>query len=243
MSIRVLVNGARGKMGQEVTKAIKNAPDLILVGETNKEDDLNGAIASYQAQVVVDFTLPDVVFDNTRTILGAGAHPVIGTSGLSLEQMEELQQLAASKKLGGIIAPNFSIGIALMNKYAQDCARYFSEVEIIECHHAAKVDAPSGTALQTAQLIAAVKAQSQSNPAEKETLPGVRGGRYQGIPIHSVRLPGLLAQQIVLFGGQGQTLSLRHDALSRETYMPGVCLACRKVLELDKLVYGLEQIL
>lgn len=243
MSIRILVNGAHGKMGQEVCRAIKEAPGLMLVAGTDREDDLSEAIHVHQAQVVVDFTLPNTVYENAVQIIDAGAHPVIGTSGLSIEQVQQLQQRCAEKKRGGLIAPNFAIGVALMNKYAQDCARYFPDVEIIECHHAAKVDAPSGTAVQTAQLISAVRSNAPGNPHEKESLAGVRGGRYNGIPIHSVRVPGLLAQQMVLFGGQGQTLTLRHDALSRETYMPGVCLACHKVMELDHLVYGLEQIL
>ncbi len=243
MTIRVLVNGASGKMGKEATQAIKNTEGLQLVGEAVKGDDLSTMIKNSQARVVVDFTTANVAFENAVKIIEAGVHPVIGTTGLLSGQITELTQFCATKKLGGIIAPNFSIGAVLLMRYAQDCARYFSHVEIIEMHHEQKVDAPSGTALHTAEMIAAVKVKVAENPHAKELFKGARGARYQEIPIHSIRLPGLVAHEEVIFGGLGQTLTLRHDALNRSAFMPGVCLACEKVTELQTLVYGLEHIL
>lgn len=258
-TIRVLVNGAHGKMGQATISAIQQAADLVLAGEHGRDQSLAQIIKETQADVVVDFTHPDCVFENTKTIIQAGARPVIGTTGLTQEQVLELQKLCADQKLGGVIAPNFSLGVLLMMRLSQECARYFPHVEIIEMHHNKKVDSPSGTAIRTAQLISEAKSSMSSpfekegprgishnsapNPTEKQTLPGARGARYQDIPIHSIRLPGLLAHQEVIFGDLGQTLTIREDTTSREAYMPGVCLACRKVMTLDHLVFGLENIL
>jgi len=246
MTIKILVNGARGKMGQETVKAVQQTEGLELVGETGRSDDLTAMIKTTQADVVVDFTTAAAAFTNTCTIIAAGARPVIGSSGLVAEQMAELAQRCKEKKLGGIIAPNFSLGGVLMMRYASDCARYFPDVEIIEQHHANKADAPSGTALRTAELIAAAKELAEVSAVpdiSHEKFPGVRGGRYQNIPIHSVRLPGLLAHQEVIFGGVGETLTIRHDSFNRISFMPGVCLACHKVMELDHLVVGLEHII
>ncbi|HVV69651.1 MAG TPA: 4-hydroxy-tetrahydrodipicolinate reductase [Gammaproteobacteria bacterium] len=243
MAIRILVNGASGKMGAEACMAIKNSPGLQLVGMAGRGDDLSSMIKNNQAQVVVDFTIATTAFDNAAKIIAADAHPVIGTSGLSPDQLALLTQRCAEKKLGGIVAPNFSIGAVLLMRCAKECARYFPDVEILELHHNQKIDAPSGTALHTAEIISAVKAEVPVNPAEKELHKGARGARYQGIPIHSIRLPGLVAHEEVIFGGMGQTLTLRHDTLNRSAFMPGVCLACHKVLELETLVYGLEHIL
>ena len=243
MAIRVLVNGAAGKMGTEVCVAIKNAPGLQLVGKAGKGDDLPDSIKTSQAQVVIDFTTAAAAFENAAKIIASGAHPVIGSSGISSEQLTLLQQRCAEKKLGGIVAPNFSIGAVLLMRCAVECARYFPDVEILELHHNQKADAPSGTALHTAEMISAVKAAVPPNPAEKELHSGARGARYQGIPIHSIRLPGLVAHEEVIFGGLGQTVTLRHDTLNRSAFMPGVCLACHKVVELDTLIYGLEHIL
>jgi len=244
MRIRVLVNGAKGKMGQETVKAIAQTDDLELVAETGKNDDLQRAIQHSGAQVAVDFTTASVAFENASRIIAANAHPVIGTSGLLVEQVEELALICQKKQLGGIIAPNFALGAVLMMQYARDCARYFPDVEIIEMHHTGKADAPSGTALRTAEVISETQAAKTLPQASRiEKFPGVRGGVYQNIPIHAVRLPGMLAHQMVIFGGLGQTLSIRHDAFSREAYMPGVCLACRKVVKLKELVFGLERVL
>lgn len=241
--IRILVNGAAGKMGQEAVKAIQHAEGLVLAGEATKEDDLTHAIIKTKAQVVLDLTTAAAAFANANTIIAAGAHPVIGTSGLLALQVQELTQLCAQKKLGALVVPNFSIGAVLAMQYARDCARYFPNVEIIELHHNKKADAPSGTAMRTAELIAQTKAKAPTNTAEKEILPGARGANYHDIPIHSVRLPGLLAHQVVIFGSMGEILTINHDILSREAYMPGICLACHKVVGLKTLMYGLEHVL
>lgn len=240
MTIKVIVNGAKGKMGQVTVVAVTAEPKLELVAALDQQDDLAKAIKEHHANVVIDFTIPSTVYNNTKTIIQYGAHPVIGTTGLTLDQIHELQQLSAKKSLGGIIAPNFSLGAILMMRYAEDAARYFPDVEIIEMHHEKKVDAPSGTAAKTAEMIATTRSakhvlSSDSNRA--------RGDHHQGVPIHSVRLPGLFAHQCVLFGGVGETLTIRHDAMNRDAMMPGVILSCQKVMELDCLVYGLENIL
>jgi 4-hydroxy-tetrahydrodipicolinate reductase len=244
MPINVLVNGAFGRMGQLVIKAINEHPSLNLVGQTGREYDLLKSIKDSKAQVVVDFTAPESVFANSKIIIEANAHPVIGTSGLTLDQVRTLQELCASQKLGGIIAPNFSLGAVLMMKYAREIAKYLPNVEIIEMHHDKKLDSPSGTAMRSAEMIA--ETCKQANPqaaAIHETVPHARGSLYCGIPIHAIRLPGLLAHQRILFGGTGETLTLSHDSLDRACFMPGICLACEKVVSLDKLVYGLENIL
>lgn len=244
MTIRVLVNGANGKMGQFVVKAISSASDLSLVGQTGRSHDLIQEIKKNKAQVVVDFTQAESTYKNTQMILEAGAYPVIGTSGLLKEQVKELQQQCKQLKLGGIIAPNFSLGAVLMMKYAQAAAKYFPQVEIIEMHHDGKLDSPSGTAVRTAEMIAASRSEIPQSPANaKELIPGARGGRYQDIAIHSVRLPGLVAHQQIIFGSLGETLTFKHDSIDRQCFMPGVLLACRKVMQLDRLVYGLEEIM
>ncbi len=244
MTIKVLINGAFGRMGQITVKAIDAHQGLKLVGQTGKEYDLKTSIKDSGADVVIDFTNPDSVFANTNAIIEAGARPVIGTTGLKPDQIRTLQEKCASVKLGGIIAPNFSLGAVLMMKHAKEIAKYMPHVEIIELHHDGKVDSPSGTALRTAELIS--EANSLVNkPAKtsKETVPGARGANYRGIPIHAVRLPGFLAHQEVIFGDTGESLTIRHDSIDRQCFMPGICLACEKVMELDHLVYGLENIL
>ncbi|MGB0296580.1 MAG: 4-hydroxy-tetrahydrodipicolinate reductase [bacterium] len=243
-NIRVLVNGAKGRMGQEVVKAVTAASDLELVDQTDLGDDLIARIKASQAQAVVDFTTAAVAFENTRKILEAGVHPVVGTSGLLAEQVAELQQLAGDMDIGGLIAPNFAIGAVLLMKYAQDAAKYLPDVEVIELHHNRKADAPSGTAVKTAQLIAEAR---QEIPKvlveEKELFEGARGSEVHGVRVHSLRLPGLVAHQEVIFGGTGETLTIRHDSIHRESFMPGVCLACRKVIGTQQLFYGLEHLL
>ena len=242
--IRVLVNGAKGLMGQEVVKAVTVASDLELVDQTDLGDDLIARIKASQAQAVVDFTTAAVAFENTRKILEAGVHPVIGTSGLLAEQVAELQQLAEDKGIGGLIAPNFAIGAVLLMKYAQDAAKYLPNVEVIELHHNRKADAPSGTAVKTAQLIAEARKEiPKALVKEKELFEGARGSEVHGVRVHSLRLPGLVAHQEVIFGGTGETLTIRHDSIHRESFMPGVCLACRKVIGTQQLFYGLEPLL
>ena len=242
--ILILVNGAKGRMGQEVVKAVTAAADLELVDQTDLGDDLIARIKASQAQAVVDFTTAAVAFENTRKILEAGVHPVVGTSGLLAEQVAELQQLAEDKGIGGLIAPNFAIGAVLLMKYAQDAAKYLPDVEVIELHHNRKVDAPSGTAVKTAQLIAEARQEiPKALVEEKELFEGARGSEVHGVRVHSLRLPGLVAHQEVIFGGTGETLTIRHDSIHRESFMPGVCLACRKVIGTQQLFYGLEYLL
>ena len=242
--IRVLVNGAKGRMGQEVVKAVTAAADLELVDQTDLGDDLIARIKASQAQAVVDFTTAAVAFENTRKILEAGVHPVVGTSGLLAEQVAELQQLAEDKGIGGLIAPNFAIGAVLLMKYAQDAAKYLPDVEVIELHHNRKADAPSGTAVKTAQLIAEARQEiPKALVEEKELFEGARGSEVHGVRVHSLRLPGLVAHQEVIFGGTGETLTIRHDSIHRESFMPGVCLACRKVIGTQQIFYGLEHLL
>jgi 4-hydroxy-tetrahydrodipicolinate reductase len=241
--IKVIVNGANGRMGQETIAAVNQEPGLQLVGQTTAVDDLATLISETKADVVVDFTVPSVVYANTKLILNAGARPVVGTTGLLPQQIEELQQLASERKMGGVIAPNFSMAAVLMMKYAKDAAHYFSNVEIIEWHHEKKIDAPSGTAIKTAQMIEEGFSQKPSPREDQELLSGARGAKHQDIRIHSIRLPGLLAHQEVLFGLPGETLAIRYDSISRAAYMPGVCFACKKVMELDELVYGLDRLL
>ena len=242
--ILILVNGAKGRMGQEVVKAVTAAPDLELVDQTDLGDDLIARIKASQAQAVVDFTTAAVAFENTRKILEAGVHPVVGTSGLLAEQVAELQQLAKDQGIGGLIAANFAIGAVLLMKYAQDAAKYLPDVEVIELHHNRKADAPSGTAVKTAQLIAEARQEiPKALVEEKELFEGARGSEVHGVRVHSLRLPGLVAHQEVIFGGTGETLTIRHDSIHRESFMPGVCLACRKVIGTQQLFYGLEYML
>lgn len=220
MAINIIVNGAHGRMGQETVAAIKADPELHLVGALNHGDSLSDNIKALKPDVVIDFTVPDSVFQNSKTIIECSARPVIGTTGLTLAQIEELQHMCQSKKLGGIIAPNFSLGAVLMMRMAQLAAPYFPNAEIIEYHHPAKKDAPSGTSIKTAQLMG-----------------------YPDLPIHSVRLPGYVASQTVIFGGDEETLTIHHNSTHRKAFMPGVRMACKKVMTLDGLVYGLEKLI
>ncbi|MBS1254494.1 MAG: 4-hydroxy-tetrahydrodipicolinate reductase [Deltaproteobacteria bacterium] len=241
--IRVLINGSKGRMGLESVKAVSEDPELELVAQTDLDDNLSETIKHTNAQVVIDFTTAAVVMKNATEIIKSGARPVIGTSGLLPEQVSELQSLCEKHQNGGVIAPNFAIGAVLMMKYAQDAARYFPNAEVIELHHDRKADAPSGTAVKTANLLAESRNSVPGKIDEKEILTGARGANAEDIRIHSVRLPGLVAHQEVIFGGQSQTLKIRHDSIHRDSFMPGVCLACKKVIHLKELVYGLEHLL
>lgn len=229
MPTRIIVNGASGKMGKITATTIKSQPDFSLVAEIGRGNNLANTIQETGAEIVIDFTVPAVVFENTKTIIEAGARPIVGTTGLTLQQIEQLKLLCEEKSLGGIIAPNFSLGAILMMKYAKDAVKYLPDAEIIEMHHAQKIDAPSGTALKTYHLML------ESNPELKKN--------NKEMPIHSVRLPGFFAHQAVIFGGVGETLTIRHDAIDRTSMMPGVLIACRKVLALQSLIYGMEHIL
>ncbi|GAB6935588.1 dihydrodipicolinate reductase [Calditerricola yamamurae] len=262
--IRVAVAGAKGRMGREVVKMLVQEPDFsfvvgidahldgVDVGTTNGLGelgvpfvrDLERALDTYRPDVLVDFTTPEVVRRHVEAALDRGVRPVVGTTGLSETDVEELARHAEMRGVGGVIAPNFAIGAVLMMKFAQMAAKYLPHVEIIELHHDQKLDAPSGTALKTAEGIQRVRAEfRQGHPDEKELVEGARGAYVGGFRIHSVRLPGLIAHQEVLFGGEGQLLTIRHDALSRACFMPGVALAIRRVMTLDRLVYGLEHLL
>jgi 4-hydroxy-tetrahydrodipicolinate reductase len=268
--IPVVVNGAAGKMGREVVKAVAAAADLNLVGAVDRNLDLQGqdvgelagiealevpivndlqatlvmATQERQPPVMVDFTHPNSIYENIRTAIAYGVRPVVGTTGLSVEQINDLADFADKASMGVAIVPNFSIGMVLLQQAAIRASQYFDHVEIIELHHNQKADAPSGTALQTAQLLEEL-GKSFNPPAVTETDPtGARGAQTQeGIRIHSVRLPGLIAHQEVLFGAPGQIYTLRHDTSDRACYMPGVLLAVRKVIQLKTLVYGLEKLL
>ena len=244
MTIRVLVNGSQGRMGLVTVKALSEDAAFTLVGQTGHKDKLAAEIEKTKAQVVVDFTQPTSVYQNTLTIIQAGARPVIGTTGLTPQQIKKLQALCQKKRRGGLIVPNFSIGMVLLMKYAQEFVKYFPQVEIIEMHHERKKDAPSGTAIYTAETLAAARGSLKTVKQKvHETVKGSRGASYQGIPVHAIRLPGLVAHQQIIFGDVGETLTLRHDSIDRQCFMRGVILACKKVMELKKLTLGLQEIL
>ncbi len=264
MSIRVIVAGASGKMGQEVVKLIQRTDHFSLVcgvSRTYKDQDVGEAIGigrigvpmvasvqealkEVQADVLVDFTTPDVVKSHAQFAIEAGVRPVIGTSGLSEEAIQDIADLARQKKVGAIVAPNFAIGAVLMMVFAAKAAKFLPHVEIIESHHDQKLDAPSGTAIKTAEGIQKERVEiKQGHPDEEELMEGARGAYYHGFRVHSVRLPGLVAHQEVVFGGSGQILTIRHDSFHRESFMPGVKVAVEKVMELDSLVYGLEHVI
>ncbi len=244
MGIRVLVNGAKGRMGTQVVAAVLGDPETDLVGQTDMGDNLSLAITEARPDVVVDFTHPSCAFENAAAILKSGAHPVIGTTGFDAGQIAQLQQQAEDLERGGMIAPNFAIGAVLMMRFAAEAARHLPHVEIIELHHDGKAEAPSGTAIKTAELIAEARPQAPPLQVEsKELAPGARGARAWPVPIHSVRLPGHVAHQEVILGGLGESLRIRHDSISRESFMPGVLLAVKKVPNLDRLYYGLEHLL
>ncbi len=245
-NIRVLVTGAKGRMGSEVVHAVTTAEGMEVVGTVDEGDDLAAAITSTQPTAMVDFTIPEAVMGNIRIALAAKVVPLVGTTGISPADLEEVRQLCTANNTGCLIAPNFALGAVLLMRFAAEAARYFPDVEIIEMHHEKKKDAPSGTAAKTAEMIAAARTGTPlSAPQDAfEIFAGSRGGRAAGeIPVHSVRLPGYVASQEVIFGGPGQRLSLRHDSIDRASFMPGVILALRQASSLTGLVYGLEYLL
>jgi 4-hydroxy-tetrahydrodipicolinate reductase len=245
MTLRVGVLGAAGRMGSEVVRAVEGAADLTLAGTADVGDD---RAALREADVVVDFTSPDVVLDNVRWCIDAGVHAVVGTTGWTPDRLETVRGWLADKPdLGVLIAPNFGIGAVLMMRFAATAARYFESVEIIELHHANKIDAPSGTARRTAEMIAEARTSAGLDAAgpdaTTQSLEGARGTRVDDIPVHSIRLSGLVAHQEVLLGGSGETLTLRHDSLDRASFMPGVLLAVRGVVDRPGLTVGIEPLL
>lgn len=245
IGMRVAVFGANGRMGTEVCRAVTAAEDLELVAAVDAGDDRSGV--EQQAQVVVDFTTPDAVLDNLAWCIERGIHVVVGTTGFSEERLDHVRQLLSAKpEVGVLVAANFSIGAVLMMHFAEQAARYFESAEIVELHHPNKVDAPSGTAQATAGRIAAGRAAAGLGPVPDATssgLPGARGAEVQGIHVHGVRLRGLVAHQEVLFGAEGETLTIRHDSLDRTGFMPGVLAAVRAVGGLPGLTIGIDQLL
>ncbi len=262
IQIAVGVHGALGKVGREVTAAVCRDPDLTLTGAVDVKatqeyldlpdaaekvpltTDLGSLLQKCRPQVIVDFTIAEASLSAARIAVQQGISLVIGTSGLSEENLKEIGRLAEANKVGVVVAPNFALGAVLLLQLAKVAARFFNNAEIIELHHDEKADAPSGTALATAAAMVKSRGKPFVHTAtKKENISGTRGGQVDGINIHSVRLPGFMASQEIIFGGQGQTLSMRHDTISRECYMPGVILAIKEVVKLRGLVYGLDSLL
>ncbi len=240
--IRVLVNGARGRMGSVTCRAVAAAPDLGLVAETDVDDDLAACITAARPDVVVDFTVASSALTNLATILAGGAAAVVGTSGFGADEVARARALCAEHGRPALVAPNFAISAVLLARFAAEAARHLPHVELIEAHHDGKEDSPSGTALKVAADIAAARREVPSAPTA-ESVVGVRGGVVDGVRIHALRVPGLLARMECLFGGPGDTLTLRHDTLTRESFMPGVLLGIRRIRQCQGLVYGLEHLL
>tara|TARA_Y100001968_G_C19337414_1_gene707658 strand:- start:188 stop:1033 length:846 start_codon:yes stop_codon:yes gene_type:complete len=273
--IPVIVSGALGRMGQEVIKTLVRTDDCEIVGAVDTSpgsegvdigdligiDSLNISITAdiegclcnasqiykeAQAPVLIDFTHPSVVYKHTRTAIAYGVHPVIGTTGLDVNQLNDLSDFATKASVGGAVIPNFSIGMVLLQQAAAAAASFYDHAELTELHHNQKADAPSGTCIKTAELMEDLgktfNLQDKFN--EKESIDGVRGGlRESGLRLHSIRLPGLVAHQEVIFGSAGETYTLRHDTIDRVAYMPGVILVTKKVRQLNGLIYGLEKII
>jgi 4-hydroxy-tetrahydrodipicolinate reductase len=263
-SIKIVVAGARGKMGSETLRLIDRTEHFQLVACLDNKfegkhinelegmpnlaapiyTDIDKCFSEHIPDVFIDFTNYEVGRQNMLTAIEYGICPVVGSSGFTEADEKHLKALTKEKGIGAIIAPNFALGAVLMMKFAQMAAKHFPDVEIIEQHHDGKLDAPSGTGIKTAEMIATVRNQkAQGHPDEKELIEGARGADIDGIKLHSIRLPGLIAHQEVLFGGEGQTLKIRHDSLNRTSFMSGVKVAVETVLQLDELVYGLENIL
>lgn len=266
--VRVLVNGAAGKMGQAVVRAVTSDSGTTLVAAVSSdkssnlgkdiglicgigelgvklESNLQEAIKSFKPDVMVDFTTPKVVFENIERAIVCDVRPVVGTTGLSKEDIIKLSKLAESKSLGAIIAPNFALGAILLMKFAKEASKHFAYAEIIETHHDRKLDAPSGTAIKTAEMMAEVRNNFGADSViGEEKIKGALGATADGnIKIHSVRLPSMVAHEEVLFSGTGQLLTIRHDSFDRTSFMPGVIFSCKEVMKMDSLVYGLENIL
>ncbi|WP_210365462.1 4-hydroxy-tetrahydrodipicolinate reductase [Bacillus sp. REN3] len=262
--VRIIVAGPRGRMGREAVHLVLNTDQYELAAVVDRKHggmkvgelegfpdsealvytDLEKCLQEVRPDVLIDLTTPEVGMFHTKTALDYKVRPVVGTTGFSKGDLEELERLCSERETGCIIAPNFAIGAVLMMKFSKMAARYFKDVEIIELHHDRKLDAPSGTAVKTAQMISEVReAKKQGHPDEKETMDGARGANYGGMHIHSVRLPGLIAHQQVMFGADGQTLTIRHDSYNRTSFMSGVKLAVDTVMKMDGFVYGLENII
>ena len=243
--IKVGVLGSRGRMGSEVVKAVTEAQDLELVAQLDLGDSLDSLVSS-GAQVVVDFTTPDSVMANLEFLIKNNISAVVGTTGFDEARISQIKSFLASSKSGVLIAPNFAIGAVLMMEFATKAAKYFESAEIIELHHPNKVDAPSGTAARTAELMSKARKEAGLGAmpdATTSSLDGARGATVGDIPVHSVRLRGLVAHQEVLLGGIGETLSIRHDSIDRVGFMPGVLLGVRQVVSHPGLTFGLENLM
>lgn len=266
--IKIIVCGAAGKMGQAVVRAVDSEAGFKLVGAVDRTgnpnigkdigllcginevsvkltSDLKETISKTNPEVMVDFTMPEIVIVNAQIALKAGVRVVIGTTGMSKDDINELSKISKQNAAGVVVAPNFAIGAVLMMRFAALASKYFAHGEIIEYHHDKKIDAPSGTAIKSAELMSQARKEfGRGTTVGKETIKGSRGGVGEGnIHLHSVRLPGLIAHQDIILAGTGQTLTIRHDAYDRTAFMPGVLMAIKKVMELDHLVYGLENII
>lgn len=246
--LRVVVAGASGRMGSETVRAVTGAADMTLVAGINRGNDAAAVLRETRPDVMVEFSVPDSVMTNVRIALSSGVIPLIGTTGIGAGERDEVASLCEKFGTPALIAPNFALGAVLMMRFAAEAARYLPDVEIIEMHHERKLDAPSGTATRTAEMIAQSRREHGVAAREPlagayETAPGARGGTVAGVPVHSVRMTGYVASQEVVFGATGQRLSLRHDSTDRTSFMPGVLLAIRKARTLSGLVVGLENLL
>ncbi len=243
--IRVAVAGHRGRVGSVLVPLLQNEPGIDYVGGIGRGDNLADFLKEKRPRVLVDFTKPAEALHIALAAVAAGASPVVGTSGISAEGIDKLETACKDKGLGGIVAPNFAVGAVLMIHLAEIAAPHFEAVEVIEMHHAGKLDAPSGTALSTARRLASKRGEKPfaHRKPEKETLAGTRGGEEGNVAVHSVRLPGFVADQEVIFGLPGQTLTIAHRTTSREAYTPGVLLAIRRVVESPRFFRGLDQLL
>lgn len=264
-TVKIIIAGPRGRMGREAVNLVMNTEHFELTAVVDHKyeglmlsdiegfqavsnvpiyTDIEKCLQKTEADVLIDLTTPEAGPYHVRTALNYHVRPVVGTTGFTKEELQEFEELCKEKELGCIIAPNFAIGAVLMMKFSQMAAKYFQDVEIIEMHHDRKLDAPSGTAVKTAEMIAVVReSKKQGHPSEQETLQGARGAEYDGMHIHSVRLPGLIAHQQVMFGADGQTITIRHDSYNRSSFMSGVKVAVETVMKQNSFVYGLENIL
>ena len=241
-TIRTALAGALGRMGSVIGPGLEATPGITLVARIEKGEDLAAMVRASRAEVVVDFTTPESAAANARAILEAGAHGVIGTTGLTEDDLHSLDARARAAKRGLLVAPNFAIGAVLMQRFAAEAARFFPRAEIVEMHHDGKRDAPSGTALRTAEAIADAGSGGGPGGLNGSGL-AARGAVHRAVHVHSIRLPGLVAHQEVLFGGTGECLTIRHDSLSRECFLPGVVLGVREVRSRVGLLRGLESLL
>ena len=246
MTIKVAVLGSKGRMGAEVVKAVNSASDLELVASIDQNDDFD-IVKNSGAQVAVDFTTPDVVMKNIELLISAGISPVVGTTGFSDERINSVKKMLDAKSgVSARLVPNFSIGAILMMRFAKAATKFYDSAEIIEYHHPNKIDAPSGTAIRTAQIIAEERQLNNlsKNPdATAFEIPGARGSKIEGIPVHAVRMQGLVAHQEVVFGSMGETLTIRHDSFDRESFMPGVLLAIRNISKKPGLTIGIDDLI